>query len=76
MVAHPNAKTIWTTIEIEYESGQPRTVMIVETDLTLNASHPDFDGAAVDSLIEASGNHFDFNQRFVDRITLKSVKPD
>jgi hypothetical protein len=37
MVESPNVKSIWRTIEIDEEGVE--TVLIVETDLELNAAH-------------------------------------
>src|SRR5215813_10994088 len=55
-IESPNVKGIWTTIEVD--EGGTETVLIVETDLELNAAHPAFDAAKVDALIEAATKSF------------------
>ena len=50
-VENPNVKNIWTTIEVDNEGVE--TVLVVETDLELNAADPAFDAGKVDALIEA-----------------------
>jgi hypothetical protein len=44
-IESPNVKGIWTTIEVDEQGTE--TVLIVETDLELNAAHPAFDAAKV-----------------------------
>ncbi len=51
-VENPNVKSIWTTIEVDKDGVE--TVLVVETDLELNAADPAFDVAKVDALIEAA----------------------
>ena len=63
----PNVKGIWTTIEIDEEGTE--TVLIVETDLELNAA-PAFDAAKVDALIEAATKSFAASGGTFDRIHL------
>jgi hypothetical protein len=67
-IESPNVKGIWTTIEIDEEGIE--TVLIVETDLELNAAHPAFDAAKVDALIEAATKSFAASGGTFDRIHL------
>jgi hypothetical protein len=67
-IESPNVKGIWTTIEVD--EGGTETVLIVETDLQLNAAHPAFDAAKVDALIEAATKSFAASGGTFDRIHL------
>jgi len=67
-VESPNVKGIWTTIEVDEEGTE--TVLIVETDLELNAALPAFDAAKVDALIEAATKSFAASGGTFDRIHL------
>jgi len=49
LIEHPNALSSWTTIRLNREGI--RTVLEVETDLILNAEHPDYNEPAVTNLI-------------------------
>jgi hypothetical protein len=71
-VESPNVKAIWTTIEIDEEGVE--TVLMVETDLELNAGHPAFDAAKVDALIEAATKSFASSGGTIDRIHLVPVR--
>jgi hypothetical protein len=71
-VENPNVKSFWTTIEID-EYGV-ETVLIVETDLELNAADPAFDFAKVDALIEAATKSFAASGGTVDRIHLVPIR--
>ena len=68
----PNVKGIWTTIEVDEEGTE--TVLIVETDLELNAALPAFDAAKVDALIEAATKSFPATGGTFDRIHLVPAK--
>ena len=70
-VESPNVKGIWTTIEVDEEGTE--TVLIVETDLELNAAHPAFDAAKVDALIEAATKSFAASGGTFDRIHLVPI---
>ena len=70
-VESPNVKGIWTTIEVDEEGTE--TVLIVETDLELNAADPAFDAAKVDALIEAATKSFAASGGTFDRIHLVPV---
>ena len=73
-VESPNVKGIWTTIEVDEEGTE--TVLIVETDLELNAAHPAFDVAKVDALIEAATKSFAASGGTFDRIHIvPTTKP-
>ena len=70
-IESPNVKGIWTTIEVDEEGTE--TVLIVETDLELNAAHPAFDAAKVDALIEAATKSFAASGGTFDRIHLVPI---
>lgn len=72
MVENPNVKSFWTTIEIDEDGAE--TVLIVETDLELNAADPAFDVAKVDALIEAATKSFAASGGTVDRIHLVPIR--
>ena len=67
-IKSPNVKGIWTTIEVDEEGTE--TVLIVETDLELNAANPAFDAAKVDALIAAATQSFGASGGTFDRILL------
>jgi hypothetical protein len=67
----PNVKGIWTTIEVDEKGTE--TVLIVETDLELNAALPAFDAAKVDALIEAATKSFAASGGTFDRIHLVPI---
>ena len=71
-VESPNVKAMWTTLEIDEEGVE--TVLMVETDLELNAGHPAFDAAKVDALIEAATKSFASSGGAIDRIHLVPIK--
>jgi hypothetical protein len=71
-VESPNVKGMFTTIEID-EAGV-ETVLVVETDLELNAANPAFDAAKVDALIDAAMKRFGASGGTVDRIHLVPVR--
>lgn len=70
-IESPNVKGIWTSIEVDEEGTE--TVLIVETDLELNAAHPAFDAAKVDALIEAATKSFAASGGTFDRIHLVPI---
>jgi hypothetical protein len=70
-IESPNVKGIWTTIEVDEDGTE--TVLIVETDLELNAADPAFDAAKVDALIEAATKSFAASGGTFDRIHLVPV---
>jgi hypothetical protein len=65
-VKNPNVKSIRTTIEIDKDGVE--TVLVVETDLELNAADPTFDVAKVDALIDAATKSFAASGGTIDRI--------
>jgi hypothetical protein len=71
-VENPNAKGIWTTIEIDQHGVE--TVLVVETDLELNAADPAFDVAKVDALIEAAMKSFAASGGTIDRVHLVPMR--
>jgi hypothetical protein len=77
---HPNAKTTWTTIKLsrDHTTGYQmmETVFIVETDLVLNANHPDYKKDAVDGLLAVANRYFADNAGRIDRIEIQTIKPE
>ena len=71
-VVNPNVKSMRTTIEIDEDGVE--TVLVVETDLELNATAPTFDVAKVDALIEAAVRSFGDSGGTIDRIVLEPVR--
>ena len=71
-VQNPNVKSIWTTIEVDKDGVE--TVLVVETDLELNAADPAFDVAKVDALIEAAMKNFAASGGTIDRVHLVPVR--
>jgi hypothetical protein len=71
-VENPNVKSIWTTIEVDKDGVE--TVLVVETDLELNAADPAFDVAKVDALIEAAMNSFAASGGTIDRVHLVPIR--
>jgi hypothetical protein len=71
-VKNPNVKSIRTTIEIDKDGVE--TVLVVETDLELNAADPAFDVAKVDALIDAAMKSFGTSGGTIDRIHLVPVQ--
>jgi hypothetical protein len=71
-VENPNVKNIWTTIEVDQDGVE--TVLVVETDLELNAADPAFDVAKVDALIEAAMNSFAASGGIIDRVHLVPIR--
>jgi hypothetical protein len=49
LVEHKHAISSWLTVRLTREAM--KTILVVKTDLVLNAHDPDFDGDAVGSLI-------------------------
>src|SRR3954451_12137258 len=73
-VDNPNVKNIWTTIEIDKDGVE--TVLVVETDLELNAGNPGFDALKVDALIDAAMKSFPASGGTIDRVHLVPVRGD
>jgi hypothetical protein len=71
-VENPNVKSIWTTIEVDKDGVE--TVLVVETDLELNAADPAFDVAKVDALIEAAMKSFAASGGTIDRVHLVPIR--
>jgi hypothetical protein len=71
-VDNPNVKNIWTTIEIDKDGVE--TVLVVETDLELNAGNPGFDALKVDALIDAAMKSFPASGGTIDRVHLVPVR--
>jgi hypothetical protein len=71
-VENPHVKNIWTTIEVDQDGVE--TVLVVETDLELNAADPAFDVAEVDALIEAAMKSFSASGGTIDRVHLVPMR--
>jgi hypothetical protein len=65
----PNIVDIWTEMEGKPD-GSMDAVVVVVTDLELDALHPQHDKAKVDALIEALGSHMQRNPNHIDKIRL------
>jgi hypothetical protein len=74
-INHPNAKSIWFTLESDSEN-MLRNVMVLETDLHLNAQHPDHNGEAVKSLVAAAQNYMEKNVGHVTKLRIVSIRSD
>jgi hypothetical protein len=64
-VENPNVKSIWTTIEVDKDGVE--TVLVVETDLELNAADPD-------ALIDAAMKSFAASGGTIDRVHLVPIR--
>ena len=51
---HPRIRKVIR--QLEWEAGDWKHVLIIKTDLSLNADDKDYDGAAVDNLVKAISN--------------------
>ena len=71
-VENPNVKNIWTTIEVDNEGVE--TVLVVETDLELNAANPAFDAGKVDALIDAAMKSIAASGGTIDRVHLVPMR--
>jgi hypothetical protein len=49
LIEHPHAISSWLAVRLTRDAMM--TVLVVETDLVLNAQDPDFDSVAVNSLV-------------------------
>jgi hypothetical protein len=74
-LTHPNAKTVWTTLEMD-PGGKISTVLVVETDLRLSADDPHYDREKVSGLVSVVGEYFDDNQRVLDRVRIVPLRPN
>jgi hypothetical protein len=71
-VENPNVKGMKTTIEVDKDGVE--TVLVVETDLELNAADPAFDVAKVDALIDDAMKSFAASGGTIDRVHLVPVR--
>jgi hypothetical protein len=71
LIDHPHAVSSWQTIRVA-RGGAITTVVVVETDLVLNATSKDYDKAAVDSLLEAVGKFLESNNH-VDVVNIEPL---
>jgi hypothetical protein len=59
LTGQPNVESVWTTLEGDAE--RIYTVVVVETYLTLDPQHPNYDGAQVTRLLDAIAAHLAAN---------------
>lgn len=73
MVAHKHAKSIWTTVRVR--NDDLRTVLIVETDLSLNRDAPDYDEVAANDLFAAVVEFVKANAATIDEADIVPIRP-
>ncbi len=73
-VDHPNAKTVWTTID--FSNGGMSTVVVVETDLALNVGDPKYDEKSIQELWEAAATQITDQHYAADVIRLVEIGRD
>jgi hypothetical protein len=64
LVDHKHAISSWLTVRLARDTM--KTVLVVETDLMLNALDPDFDGDAVNSLLTKVQEYLRANRHIDD----------
>jgi hypothetical protein len=69
---HPHVKAVYNALE--FERGEFKEVVFVETDLELSMSHPDYDAAKVADLLEAASEHISSRVGLIDRLTIRPVR--
>jgi len=69
---NPNVKSGWPTLEID--AGGLQTVTVIETDLHLNALHPEYQVDKVDALLAEVQSYQVANRTVVDRIRIVPIK--
>jgi hypothetical protein len=72
MFEHPNAKTVWATIEGD-DAGVLQTVMVVETDLQTHIRGEGYDAAKIDSLIGAAQEYMAGNP-YIKRMRITPIR--
>ena len=72
MFEHPNAKTVWVTIEGD-DTGLLQTVMVVETDLQTHIKGQGYDPVKIQSLIEAAQEYMVENP-YIKRMRITPIR--
>jgi hypothetical protein len=73
LVDHKHAISSWLTVRLTRDTM--KTVLVVETDLMLNAQDPDFDGDAVNSLLTKVQEYLGTN-RHIDCADIEPIVVD
>ena len=71
MFQHPDASSVWETVNISHE-GVIEVVLMVETRILLNPDNPDFEEAKFKSLTEAIAAFIGASAHF-DRATIHPI---
>ena len=74
-IDHPNAKRVYFVWEGTW-TGPHQGVVVVETDLQLNAQHPDFSLDSVQTLLQAVNSEMEQIDRQIDHFRLVSAAKD
>jgi len=71
IITHPHAKSSWLTIRMRVD--EMKTVLVVETDLSLNASSEDYNKAAVTSLLQSVSDFLATNKH-IDSADIERIR--
>lgn len=71
-IDHVHAKNVWFTIE--GSANGLKNVVVVETNLRVDARHPDYDDQAMTSLIEAVQRFLAENKGHADEMRIVPVR--
>ncbi len=71
-IDHVHAKQVWFTIE--GSANGLKNVVVVETNLHVDARHPDYDDQAMTSLIEAVQRFLAQNKSSVDEMRIAPIR--
>ena len=71
-IDHVHAKNVWFTIE--GSANGLKNVVVVETNLNLDAQHPDYDDQAMTSLLGAVQLFLAQNEGYVDEMRIVPVR--
>jgi hypothetical protein len=67
-IDHVNAKNVWFTIE--GSANGLKNVVVIETNLQVDARHPDYDDQAMKSLLEAVQRFLEQNEDHFDEMRI------
>ena len=71
ILAHPHAKSSWFTVRMRVE--EMKTVLVVETDLSLNAVSEDYNKDTVDSLLQSIAEFHGANKH-IDSADIERIR--
>lgn len=71
-MAFKTPHVLLVSFSVEIDAEKTTNVMLIETDLHLNARHPNYDAAAVERLVRAARDYLAGNADQVTRIRLVS----